>query len=223
MNDTDTPTTDPELNEQELHHMFQTDMDTTVEHARNRRITRGFAIASLVVVFLGVGTLVLRTLPGSDSPADATSLSAADQTRAGQEYMNALAADEKAKAIELAKMAEAGKKLDQQLESGFSPWIVKDPYAGPPVSGWLWIKPNATSLSPEYDTKHKRIPVHSDSGEVIGYDYTYIGFVPLELADSPSFDEHAVRFEAFGGCDPFPTEDTTVSCDMHSWVQPHAK
>lgn len=168
----------------------------TIDHDRTRLITRILVISVLSASFLAIGAIAMRQLPGAATKAEASGFSTVERAQADS---------------------------IQQFADGMVPYADDDPYSGPSVSGWLSVKPSATSLAPEYDTKHRRVPVHSDSGAVIGYDYTYIGFVPLDLADSPSFDEHAVRAEALGGCDPFPIDDTQGSCDLRNWVKPHAK
>jgi len=171
--------------------------DINIDHDRTWRITGTIAMSVLLAAFLGIGAIALIQLPEAGTNAEATGFS---------------------------ELERAQSDSRQQFADGMVPYADEDPYSGLPVIGWLSVKPSATSLAPEYDTKRKRIPVHSDSGAVIGYDYTYIGFVPLALADSPSFDEHAVRSEAYGGCDPLADGNVPDrTCLANEWVKPHAK
>lgn len=171
--------------------------EAAIGRDRPRSIARFLAAATLVFAFGGIGALALTRLPGGGTQAEAT---------------------------DLTEVERAQNDSVQQFADGLVPYTDDDPFSGPAVSGWLSVKPSATSLAPEYDIVRKRVPVHGDAGEVLGYDYTYIGYVPLEIADSPSFDEAAVRADAFGGCDPLSGRDTTDrGCFERGWSKPHAK
>lgn len=97
----------------------------------------------------------------------------------------------------------ASARLDARIASGWVPFEDNQPYAGDPVSGWVPMGADAASLLPAFDSSEHRLPVFASQGggDVLGYVYNYVGFVPAALADSETFSASAARSERVG-CDP---------------------
>jgi hypothetical protein len=118
-------------------------------------------------------------------------------------------------------LKRANEVLQEQLASGRSPYADPHPFAGDPVVGWVPVAPSNQSMTPEYDVQSSRIPVYSnDDSALLGYDYTYVGFVPLRSLEDGSFDASvasAIRTERFGGCDPLadPTHPDRACIERH--------
>lgn len=93
--------------------------------------------------------------------------------------------------------------LEANIASGWVPMDEKHPYAGEPVQGWVPMGADTSSLLAAYQKVEGRLPVFAQKGggQVLGYLYQYIGFVPVDLADGGTFDAHTVRSQRVG-CDP---------------------
>jgi len=172
---------------------------TRGESLRRRMGTLGWWSAACVVV-AAVGLLVV-----SIRPADKYGSARAEEVAA------------------LEQLAAADALLEAQLASGFVPYRDDTPFAGGPVEGWLPVQADQRSLAKDYDEERHRVPVYStaDRSDILGFDYTFIGFVPFDVAESTEFDPEAVRREAFGGCDPLDPSRPPEDCPLDRWVEPH--
>jgi hypothetical protein len=96
----------------------------------------------------------------------------------------------------------ASEELLENIRSGWVPYGDDAPVAGPPVEGWVSVASDGESIAPDIDRQEHRRPVYAQKGgEMIGYDYSFLGFVPIQVADGPGFDAKDLRVKAFG-CDP---------------------
>jgi hypothetical protein len=156
------------------------------------------------VVLLTIGALAFTALSGSRTAAAGTGLDGDSST--------AEPAPE--------DLAAASRRLDEQVASGWVPFEDDRPYSGEPVSGWVPIAPDGQSLLPAFDAGESRLPVYVErgGGAVLGYVYDYIGFVPVALAESGSFDPHAVRSERVG-CDPLGTDGVRDAACVARWME----
>jgi len=115
------------------------------------------------------------------------------------------------------ELQRAESQLLDALDAGFSPYRFEDPDTGQVTVGYLSIAPNDASLAPLYDQQQKRAPVFIEprlDSAAIGYDYSWIGFVPAAVADSGTFDPAATRIAKYG-CDPLgPTDAEAAACQQ---------
>jgi hypothetical protein len=89
--------------------------------------------------------------------------------------------------------------------SGFSFYPFVDPETGEDMIGYVTFVPLPGSIRPALlDPVEVRIPVFAEgsvNSAVVGYDYSFLGFVPKRAADAPTFDSRALYLGHFG-CDP---------------------
>lgn len=158
-------------------------------------VVRSVKVVGLIVAFLAIaGLAVMKT----------TSAGAAD---------GSVPAGSAAPSADVLRAAQA--ELEANVASGWVPMDEKHPYAGEPVQGWVPIGADVSSLLPAYQKVEGRLPVFAQKGggQVLGYLYQYIGFVPVDLADGGTFDAHAVRSERVG-CDPIlPDGSIDAKCN----------
>lgn len=158
-------------------------------------VVRSVKVVGLIVAFLAIaGLAVMKT----------TSAGAADGSGP---------AGSAAPSADVLRAAQA--ELEANVASGWVPMDEKHPYAGEPVQGWVPIGSDVSSLLPAYQKVEGRLPVFAQKGggQVLGYLYQYIGFVPVDLADGGTFDAHAVRSERVG-CDPIlPDGSIDAKCN----------
>jgi len=109
-----------------------------------------------------------------------------------------------------AELRAGAEELQRNAASGWVPYEAAATADGPAIRGWVPIGADATSLLPAFDRIEARLPVHAEQGggEVVGYIYEYVGFVPAGVADSGSFDAQAARSKA-AGCDPVLADGST--------------
>jgi len=126
-------------------------------------VIRGVKVVGLIVAFLAIaGLAVMKT----------SSAGAADGSGP---------AGSAAPSADVLRAAQA--ELEANVASGWVPMDEKHPYAGEPVQGWVPIGSDASSLLPAYQKVEGRLPVFAQKGggQVLGYLYQYIGFVPVDL------------------------------------------
>lgn len=88
--------------------------------------------------------------------------------------------------------------LQQQMAAGWVPYGGVSAVQGVEVPAGAWVKFEALPKSESVDG---RIPVYdAPDGQVIGYAYSNLGFVPKEIAESGQFDAAQARIAKFG-CD----------------------
>jgi hypothetical protein len=89
--------------------------------------------------------------------------------------------------------------------SGFSFYPFADPQTGEDLLGYITFVPLPGSIRPALlDPVEMRIPVFAEgsvNSAIVGYDYSFLGFVAKRAADDPSFDSRALYLDHFG-CDP---------------------
>lgn len=109
-------------------------------------------------------------------------------------------------------LRKGAEELQQNVASGWVPYDATQSSDGPVLHGWVPMGADISTFLRSYDQTEARLPVFAQKGggEVIGYIYQYVGFVPAELADSGSFDAHAARSKA-AGCDPLLADGSTDS------------
>lgn len=107
----------------------------------------------------------------------------------------------------------ANRQLEQDLAAGWSPYEYPDPTTGAPLRGYLSVAAGENTVMPLlFDPVLQRVPVfaeRSTDSKIVGYDYSWLGFVTPEVANSPTFDPKAARIER-NGCDPLD-DDQQVS------------
>lgn len=100
------------------------------------------------------------------------------------------------------EVGAADKKLEEQLRSGWIPFggaVPGVPGVRSPDSAWMRARGGIPSDSAEANAE--RVPIHDQpNGKVVGYLYRDLGYVPVEIADSGSFDSTDARVRKWG-CD----------------------
>lgn len=109
-------------------------------------------------------------------------------------------------------LRKGAEELQQNVSSGWVPYDATQSSDGSVLHGWVPMGADISTFLRSYDQTEARLPVFAQKGggEVLGYIYQYVGFVPAELADSGSFDAHAARSKA-AGCDPLLAGGSTDS------------
>lgn len=154
-----------------------------VVNARQSRhrsnVFRVFA-AGLIVGLIGLGGVAFRSSDRSAVP------------RVDEQTTNA------AQAPTPAQVDEAKAKLDQQMKSGWIPFSgaeVAVPGATSPNDAWV-----RSTIDDAARTEGRQPVYNSPNGNVVGYVYFNLGYVPQAVADSGQFDARAARIQKFG-CD----------------------
>jgi len=107
-------------------------------------------------------------------------------------------------------LRKGAEELQQNVASGWVPYDAMQSSDGPVMHGWVPMGADVSAFLRSFDQTEARLPVFAQKGggEVLGYIYEYVGFVPAELDDSGSFDAHAARSKA-AGCDPVLADGST--------------
>lgn len=103
-------------------------------------------------------------------------------------------------------------RLRDALNSGYSPYGFTDPSTGEETVGYLPVAANEASLAPLYDPQQKRIPVLAEpraDAPILGYDFSWIGFVTTAVVESGTFDPTATRIAKYG-CDPLASSEAAA-------------
>jgi hypothetical protein len=70
-----------------------------------------------------------------------------------------------------------------------------------PSEGWVRLSPGSSPWDQFRTAYDKGIAVYDrPDGEIVGYEFANLGFVPRSIAESPGFDPQAARAQKFG-CD----------------------
>jgi hypothetical protein len=90
--------------------------------------------------------------------------------------------------------------LEAQLAAGWVPAAFEPGATAVEVPEEMWVRMDAESIAPpDLDPELRRVPVYdAPDGQVIGYNYLSLGFIPLDMADD--FDGAAARVARYG-CD----------------------
>lgn len=159
-------------------------------------ITRRFAVAATAIVALSLLAMVI----GSRS-ADAPSITSTGDRTLSAPPLAAPSTDPRLG--DSAFDEEARERLQAQIEDGWVPYGNEATVAGvtTPEESWVEVDPSGLPIFEKDHLGDTRFRVHAaPRGEVIGYSYGELGFIPAELADRPDFDAGTLRIEAYG-CD----------------------
>ncbi|MCA9562502.1 MAG: hypothetical protein KC561_03390 [Myxococcales bacterium] len=154
-----------------------------VEPRGRRQWGATFATAGLAACLALVCVALVKTSIGEDEPAGVATSETTPSIEAVDRSAEALA----------------------WLADGWAPSDIRPQIPGVEMPDEAWISFEPGNPNP-YDAEGRAPTYDAREGNLIGYTYEHLGFVPLELAVDPTFDAAAME-QSIWGCVPDVDED----------------